>query len=347
MADTYGGGEESSAVDVTVKYKVTLPPGGSFSVLKLVAKKDSMPNDISDGDKIVDLSPSKTKKTVTGLDENSLYYFKIFAEDTSNNTSESDEKHIMTSGDEGWSFDYTGSIQTFTAPKTGIYQLETWGAQGENATDGTNTARGGYGAYAVGEVLLQQGDTLYINVGGQNGYGGGGGIQKEHNLSDILINSDLSHRVSGGTGLWGGVATAFNDYKNSDYYLWTMKENAYATFPVSYSNGEYDIAISSLSEYGYLFVPFYEMTNITKVSLDMKTDGNSERDFTVYLVSKDFGVRCEVKQIYPVTNTNWTHYDIDISSEYRNYVFNYLAFTIVGQTTCHFKNVKINGILQL
>lgn len=174
LADTYGGGEESSAVDVTVKYKVTLPPGGSFSTLKIVAKKDSIPEDASDGDKIVDISPSKTKKTVTGLDENSLYYFKIFGEDTNSNTSESDEKHITTSADEGWTFDYTGQIQTFTAPKTGIYQLETWGAQGGDATDGTLTARGGYGAYAVGEVLLQQGDTLYINVGGQNGYGGGG-----------------------------------------------------------------------------------------------------------------------------------------------------------------------------
>ena len=181
LADTYGSGEESSAVDVTVKYKVTLPPGGIFDVLKLVAKKDSMPNDVSDGDKIVDISPSKTKKTVTGLDENSLYYFKIFAEDTSNNTSESDEKHIMTSGDEGWSFEYTGEIQTFVAPKTGIYQLETWGAQGGNATDGTNSARGGYGAYAYGEVLLTQGETLYINVGGQNGYGGGGNYTPPNN----------------------------------------------------------------------------------------------------------------------------------------------------------------------
>lgn len=181
LADTYGGGEASSAVDVTVKYKVTLPPGGIFDVLKLVAKKDSIPEDITDGDKIVDISPSKTKKTITGLDENSLYYFKIFAEDTNSNTSESDEKHIMTSGDEGWNYDYTGEIQTFTAPKTGIYQLETWGAQGGDATDGILTARGGYGAYAYGEVFLTQGDTLYINVGGQNGYGGGGNYTPPNN----------------------------------------------------------------------------------------------------------------------------------------------------------------------
>lgn len=72
-------------------------------------------------------------------------------------------------------FSYTGSIQTFTAPKDGIYQIEAWGAQGGSATDGENlTADGGYGSYSTGEVLLHQGDTLYIVVGGQNGYNGGG-----------------------------------------------------------------------------------------------------------------------------------------------------------------------------
>lgn len=181
LADTYGSGEASSAVDVTVKYKVTLPPGGPFSVLKLVTKKDSEPEDVTDGDKIVNISANKTKKTVTGLDENSTYYFKIFAEDSNGSTSESNEKHITTSADEGWSFDYTGEIQTFVAPKTGIYQLETWGAQGGDASDGMLTARGGYGAYAYGEVLLTQGEKLYINVGGQNGYGGGGNYTPPNN----------------------------------------------------------------------------------------------------------------------------------------------------------------------
>lgn len=170
LADTYGGEEESSAVDVTVKYKVTLPPGGSFSALKIVAKKDSAPEDASDGDNIVDISPTKTKKTISDLDENSLYYFKIFGEDTNGNTSESDEKHINTSEEEGVPFDYTGSIQEFTVPETGMYSLETWGAQGQNA--GNN--RGGYGAYAYAEAFLTEGQKLYIGIGGQNGYNGGG-----------------------------------------------------------------------------------------------------------------------------------------------------------------------------
>ena len=72
-------------------------------------------------------------------------------------------------------FDYTGGEQTFTAPITGTYKLETWGAQGENSSNSI----GGYGSYSTGTIELNAGDTIYINVGGQGsnqvgGYNGGG-----------------------------------------------------------------------------------------------------------------------------------------------------------------------------
>ena len=75
-------------------------------------------------------------------------------------------------------FGFTGITQTFVVPETGIYQLETWGAQGGNANNSTNLVQGGYGAYATGEIRLNRGDVLYITVGGQNGYGGGGIISR-------------------------------------------------------------------------------------------------------------------------------------------------------------------------
>ncbi len=70
-------------------------------------------------------------------------------------------------------FGYTGGQQTFTAPATGIYRLEVWGAGG-----GTASAIGGYGAYATGFVRLEKDQTIYVvvgNVGGsskrrENGY---------------------------------------------------------------------------------------------------------------------------------------------------------------------------------
>ena len=134
-------------------------------------------------------------------------------------------------GDNFEVFDYTGTIQTFTAPHTGDYKLEVWGAQGGS---GDTNVHGGYGGYSVGTIALTQGDTLYICVGGKGGgsatsdttvvgyngggeanYGGnrgnGGGATHialstgtldtlENNLSDILIVAG----GGGGAGYYAG-----------------------------------------------------------------------------------------------------------------------------------------------
>jgi hypothetical protein len=74
-------------------------------------------------------------------------------------------------GEITYDFDYTGDYQVFTAPAVGYYKFECWGAQG---TGGTNTGKGGY---TSGILKLNEGDTFYVYVGGQNAYGGwnGGG----------------------------------------------------------------------------------------------------------------------------------------------------------------------------
>ena len=76
-----------------------------------------------------------------------------------------------------YEFSYTGDYQTFVVPRSGIYKLETWGAQGGYRT---NSAKGGYGGYAKGLVYLNRGDVLYVYVGGSgktNKGWNGGGIQ--------------------------------------------------------------------------------------------------------------------------------------------------------------------------
>lgn len=168
---------------VVITYTIYPLTVGTYTVKKLVGKKDSIPQNKADGSVIIDLT-SGNMVTVTGLDEESSYYFVIFVETSKGANAESEPQGCVTGIDLGYNFEYTGAIQTFTAPKTGIYQLETWGAQGGNAEDSENNlvARGGYGAYATGEVFLTQGETLYINVGGQNGYGGGGSNLPMHNL---------------------------------------------------------------------------------------------------------------------------------------------------------------------
>ena len=71
-----------------------------------------------------------------------------------------------------YDFDYTGSIQTFVAPSSGIYKLELWGAQGGGVDKVDNN--GSYGGYACGNIELEEGETLYIGVGGQGGNPGNG-----------------------------------------------------------------------------------------------------------------------------------------------------------------------------
>ena len=73
------------------------------------------------------------------------------------------EKIVFTSQE----FAYTGGIQEFVVPVTGTYQLEVWGAQGGGST-------GGKGGYSYGNVSLNAGEIIYVVVGGQGGYNGGG-----------------------------------------------------------------------------------------------------------------------------------------------------------------------------
>ncbi len=95
-------------------------------------------------------------------------------------------------------FGYTGGVQSFTAPISGTYQLEVWGAQGGNASHNA-TGYGGLGGYSKGNVSLSSGQTIYIVVGGQ-----GGLAQMNSSIGDGY------HTVSGG---YNGGATGVNSWQ--------------------------------------------------------------------------------------------------------------------------------------
>lgn len=108
-----------------------------------------------------------------------------------------------------YQFHYTGNVQTFTAPVSGNYQLEAWGAQGGNA----DTITGGKGAYTSGTIHLDKGDTIYVYVGGEGmntlkiyqhaSYGHGGWNGGADSCSITLTQT--ANRVFGS----GGGATDF------------------------------------------------------------------------------------------------------------------------------------------
>ena len=65
-------------------------------------------------------------------------------------------------------FTYTGDYYQWSAPTSGTYTFELWGAQGGNAGyNGVSLSQGGKGGYATGAKSLTAGSQLYIYVGGQ------------------------------------------------------------------------------------------------------------------------------------------------------------------------------------
>ena len=127
-------------------------------------------------------------------------------------------------GETEWTFDYTGGEQTFVAPVTGAYKLETWGAQGGNYSSYSP----GYGGYSTGNIKLNNNDKLYVNIGGKGtqslgGYngggatdlsaGGGGGATHIATTSGLLSVLEKKKNniliVSGG----GGGSGSFNSFR--------------------------------------------------------------------------------------------------------------------------------------
>lgn len=147
----------------------------------------------------------KTEKK--GLDPSSIDDVEIF--------------WVETNGD-AFTQDESGR-QIYVVPRTGIYLLEAWGAQG----GGNSSGNGGYGAYASGEVSLDEGQKVMIYVGtqggtltagyngggaggsasGTNGYGGGGATHMTlySGLLSALSSQQTSLLIAAAGGGGGGT----------------------------------------------------------------------------------------------------------------------------------------------
>ena len=77
-----------------------------------------------------------------------------------------------------WEFDCINNSQTFVVPKSGVYKLEVWGAEGgTHYSIGVGSSGdfptyhgigiGGYGGYSVGAYYADRGTKLYVYVGGR------------------------------------------------------------------------------------------------------------------------------------------------------------------------------------
>lgn len=129
-----------------------------------------------------------------------------------------------------------GSVQSFTAPVTGTYQIQLWGARGgASAKDGVVNSASGNGGYTVVNVTLTRGQTIYFAVGGHGanndfsrsttaaalnpgGWNGGGA-----GITDSAVDegNNFSSTVREGSGGGGGATSVYtqllNDGQLSNY----------------------------------------------------------------------------------------------------------------------------------
>ena len=111
-------------------------------------------------------------------------------------------------------FDYTGSHSKYEIKETGYYKIECFGANGGYAVgNGTIRGKGGKGGYTSGIIQLNQGETLWVYVGGHgtdavagkdstNGYNGGGLGTEDHYDDDAAGAGGGSTDIRLVSGKW-------------------------------------------------------------------------------------------------------------------------------------------------
>ena len=164
---------------------------------------------------------------IVSVSSNNSTWINIYSNFESETTQGKRVNAYVINDNSNYLFNYTGSQQLFTAPTTGYYKFESWGAQG--GTSGSSA--GGNGAYTSGIIKLDKDDPLYIyvgshggqnatvtNVGGYNGggysgnnggansYGGGGSTDVRTTSGTWNTAASLASRIMVAAGGGGGTA---------------------------------------------------------------------------------------------------------------------------------------------
>lgn len=114
-------------------------------------------------------------------------------------------------------FKYTGAVQSYTAPETGTYSLQVYGAQGGGDTRYKGSA-GGLGGYSEGTVSLRKGQVIYVYVGGK---GTAAGKLPE---GTSVNGGGYNGGGSGGEGGFGGGGMTHISLVNTDKIVGQLKK---------------------------------------------------------------------------------------------------------------------------
>ena len=173
-------------------YEANVAPGSTEATINVetenpyttvvIEKTDSTyENVIAMNSGIQKLSTSK-KISLTNTDN--YFRIRLTSEDGIGHAELHLKIHIISLEDLTREFEYSSTAETheytYSAPLTGYYQIEVWGAQGGDSIGGT----GGYGGYTVGTVHLTAFEELYINVG--------------ESPADVTASTSAGTRINGG-----------------------------------------------------------------------------------------------------------------------------------------------------
>lgn len=137
---------------------VTLPIG--FSIARVATSDLGTVTYSSSSDAIATVDKNGV---VTAVAEGETTITAQVTADANENYKTVKTSYIVTVVKSNWSYSYTGKVQSWTCPITGVYRLEAFGAQGASA----GGFKGGAGAHISGQLKVEKNNTLYIYVGGQ------------------------------------------------------------------------------------------------------------------------------------------------------------------------------------
>ena len=120
---------------------------------------------------------------------------------------------------EEYNFDYTGDYQTFTAPYSGTYKIELWGATREHV-DNSNEKYYYLGAYTSGDIELDKNEKLYIYIGEKsrksevNGTFNGGGSSSKGSYGSTTYPEYYQNYPGAGATDVRVVSGAWNNFES-------------------------------------------------------------------------------------------------------------------------------------
>ena len=162
------------------------------------------------------------------------------------------------SGPTEFDFDYTGDVQTFTAPVAGTYKIAAWGASGGDVTINDATYQGGLGCQNCRKASGNTGNGYFgystiigygYGTGGGSGYYGGGtggdtfcnvssgaggsSFISGHNGCDAIKKESTEDNIihTGGSIHYSGLYFTNTVMIDGNGYNWTLEKGDYLGMP--------------------------------------------------------------------------------------------------------------------